>query len=575
MDSINSFKGYGKVKEAEEQAFRKKTRRRLTIIVVSVIILVMIIVGAAVGSVIHKKNSSSDGSKPSTSAPVDSLKAVCSVTQYPDSCLTSIASIESSSDKADPEELFKLSLKVAIDELSKISTLPDRLAAGTTDQRLKLALADCKTMFEDAIDELNTSLSSMLPGKGEKLLSDAKLADIRTWISTAATDQDTCLDGLAEFSQELRIQMEKEIRNSTQFTSNSLAIATKIMTILEKLNVPIHRKLLSVGFPGWVSSKDRKLLQEAKPTPDVTVAKDGTGQFKTIAEAVASVPKKNEKRYVIYVKEGVYVENVIIDKSKWNVMMYGDGQDKTIVSGSKNVVDGTPTFSTATVAAVGRNFIAKDMSFKNTAGPKKHQAVALRAGSDRSVFFQCSFDAFQDTLYAHSNRQFYRNCDITGTIDFIFGNAAAIFQDCTIRPRQPDTNQLNTITAQGKNDPNQNTGISIQQCQITAFDNLTAPTYLGRPWRPYSTTIIMQSGISNIVHPAGWLSWISNTVPPKTIFYAEYENTGPGSNVANRVTWPGYNPAVTENQALRFTVNSFIQGSEWLPETGVLYGASL
>lgn len=217
------------------------------------------------------------------------------------------------------------------------------------------------------------------------------------------------------------------------------------------------------------------------------------------------------------------------------------------------------------------------MGFENTAGPQGEQAVALRSGSDRSVFHRCSFNAFQDTLYSHSNRQFYRECDISGTIDFIFGNAAVVYQSCNILPRQPGRNQKNTITAQGKKDPNQNTGIAIQQCQITPFDtNLTAATYLGRPWKEYSTTVVMQTGIGGFLHPAGWLSWTGdNTEPPSTIFYAEYMNSGPGSSVSNRVKWAGFNPAISQDVAKKYTVDSLIQGSEWLPETGVIYGSSL
>ncbi|KAF8388667.1 hypothetical protein HHK36_025347 [Tetracentron sinense] len=226
-------------------------------------------------------------------------------------------------------------------------------------------------------------------------------------------------------------------------------------------------------------------------------------------------------------------------------------------------------------AVAGRGFIAKEMGFKNTAGPQKLQAVAFRSESDRSVFYRCSFDAFQDTLYAYSNRQFYRDCDITGTIDFIFGNAAVVLQNCNIKPRQPMSNQYNTITAQGKTDPNQNTGISIQGCQITPLGNLTAPTYLGRPWKDYSTTVIMQSNIGGFVHPAGWTRWLPNVDPPSTIFYAEYQNAGPGSGVDKRVTWAGYMPSITEEQAEKFTVDSFIQGKEWLPQTNVGYESSL
>lgn len=123
------------------------------------------------------------------------------------------------------------------------------------------------------------------------------------------------------------------------------------------------------------------------------------------------------------------------------------------------------------------------MQFQNTAGAVKHQAVAMMSNAGQSIFYRCRFDAFQDTLYTHANRQFYRDCDILGTVDFIFGNAAAVIQNCTIRPKVSMLGQQNTITAQGKIDPNQNTGISIHNCQIYAAGNLNSvKTYLGRPW---------------------------------------------------------------------------------------------
>ncbi|OVA03699.1 Pectinesterase [Macleaya cordata] len=578
MDSIKSFKGYGKVDEVEERAFRQKTRRRMIIITVSVIVLVTVIIGAVVGTLVHKNNTES--SKPSSrTTPAESIKAVCSVTEYPKSCFTSLSSMESSN-KADPEELFILSLQATINELIKLSALPDKLISKVkgVNESVKAALLDCNTLFEEAIDELNSTISSMKVGPGENLLSTAKINDIKTWLSSAITDQETCLEGLIEMNSTLVDEVKTAMKNSTEFTSNSLAIVSKILTILDQFNIPIHRKLLGrvdSEFPDWVNPRDRRLLQETNPTPDLTVAKDGTGDFTTIQEAILAVKKKNESRVVIYVKEGKYTENVIIDKAYWNIYMYGDGKDKTIISGSLNNVDGTPTFSTATFAVTGRGFIAKGIRFENTAGPEKHQAVALRSGSDRSVFFQCTFDAFQDTLYSHSNRQFYRECDIIGTIDFIFGNAAVVYQNCNIQPRQPLSNQFNTITAQGKKDPNQNTGISIQKCFIRPFGTVTARTYLGRPWKDYSTTVIMQTEIDAVVEPVGWLPWVANTEPPSTIFYAEYLNTGPGSILDKRVKWAGYNPTISSDEAGKYTVDSLIQGKEWLQQTNVVFESSL
>ncbi|GLT46191.1 hypothetical protein SLA2020_199650 [Shorea laevis] len=579
METINSFKGYGKVDPLEEQAFRRKTRRRLIILVVSSILLLAVIIGTVVGFVVHKRNNSTPALVPTAElTPATSIKTVCSVTPYPSSCLSSISSV-GSSNTTDPEVIFKLALRVVVDELTKVSVYPHQLKGTITDARVKAALDVCATVIDDALDRLNESVSTMEVGQGEKLLSASKIDALKTWLSASITDQETCFDALDELNvtehSAIHDKLKTAMQNSTEFASNSLAIAAKILSLLADFNIPIHRRLLRVqetesDFPGWVSPGDRRLLQETTPSPHLTVAQDGSGNYKTISEAVAAVPNKSKTRFIIKVKAGTYKENVNLDKHKWNVMMFGEGKTKTIINGSLNFIDGTPTFSTATFAVAGKGFIAKDMKFVNSAGAAKHQAVAMRSGSDLSVFYRCAFDAYQDTLYAHSNRQFYRDCDITGTIDFIFGNAAAVFQSCKIQPRQPLPNQFNTITAQGKKDPNQNTGISIQKCTISALDStLTAQTYLGRPWKEYSTTVIMQSEIGAFLNPLGWIEWVSKVDPPSTIFYAEYQNTGLGSNVDKRVKWAGYKPTLTEDVAGKYTVGNFIQGSEWLPDTQV------
>ncbi|XAR49829.1 Pectinesterase [Bertholletia excelsa] len=580
MDTIKSFKGYGKVDELEEQAFRRKTRKRIIILIAASIILVGAVIGAVVG-IIHKNRSFSVDEVPSTPTTAAQISAICSVTQYPESCFTSVNALDTTN-TTDPEQLFKLSLHVVFNELSNIVSFPEKLSAEINNVPVRAAFNVCRTVLDDAIDRLDDSISSMDVNGTEKILTTAKIDDLKTWLSTTITDQETCLDALREVNVSTPVMNEVKgiMKNSTEFASNSLAIVTKLLGILGKYNIPIHRRLLGASgfgpeFPDWVRVSDRQLLQKESPAPNVTVANDGSGDFKTIGEAVAKVPKKSKTRYVIYVKAGEYVENVYLDKSTWNVMMYGDGKTNTVISGNLNKIDGTPTFDTASFIVTGKGFMAKDMGFKNTAGAEKHQAVALRSGSDLSVFYRCSFHAYQDTLYAHSNRQFYRDCDITGTVDFIFGNAAVVFQNCNVQPRQPLPNQFVTITAQGKKDINQNTGISIHKCFMSPLDNLTAPTYLGRPWKDFSTTVIMQTEIGSFLQPTGWYPWIPNTDPPSTIFYAEYQNTGPGSAVDGRVKWAGYKPSITADQASKYTVQSFINGGDWLPETNVAFHSSL
>ena len=227
---------------------------------------------------------------------------------------------------------------------------------------------------------------------------------------------------------------------------------------------------------------------------------------------------------------------------------------------------------------VAQGFVAVNITFRNTAGAAKHQAVALRSGADMSTFYSCSFEGYQDTLYTHSLRQFYRECDIYGTVDFIFGNGAVVLQNCNIYPRLPLSGQFNPITAQGRTDPNQNTGISIQNATIKPADDLapkvgTVQTYLGRPWKEYSRTVYMQSFMDSFINPSGWREW-DGDFALNTLYYAEYDNRGPGSSTANRVTWPGYH-VIGATDAANFTVSNFVSGDDWIPQTGVPYMSGL
>lgn len=220
------------------------------------------------------------------------------------------------------------------------------------------------------------------------------------------------------------------------------------------------------------------------------------------------------------------------------------------------------------------------MTFENTAGPARNQAVALLSVSDLSAFFRCGFRGYQDTLYPHSFRQFYRECWISGTIDFIFGRASAVFQDCEILARKglPDQ-RTNTITANSRDNASSSSGFSFQSCNISADSSLvpymnTTSTYLGRPWRNLSTTVFMQSYISEIIHPRGWIPWNSSNIFLDTLYYAEYGNYGPGAMTTGRVNWTGYH-LIGSAEAEMFTVRQLIQGDLWLPSIGIAYKSGL
>ncbi|GAB4825944.1 hypothetical protein Ancab_008812 [Ancistrocladus abbreviatus] len=363
--------------------------------------------------------------------------------------------------------------------------------------------------------------------------------------------------------------------NVSKLISNSLALKKDASTEQQ-------RATYEAGFPRWVSRHDRRLLaaSSTSTTANLVVAQDGSGNYKTIQEALAAAAKRSGSgRFVIHVKSGVYNEYLVIGANLKNIMLVGDGMSSTTVTGSRSVGGGYTTFNSATVAITADGFIAKGITFRNTAGASNHQAVALRSGSDLSVFYQCGFEGYQDTLYAYSQRQFYTECNIYGTVDFIFGNAAVVFQNCNMYVRKPSASQKNTVTAQGRSDPNQNTGTVIQSCQILASSDLkpivsSFNSYLGRPWGKYSRTVVMETYLDSLINSAGWLAW-DGDFALSTLFYGEYKNSGPGSSTSGRVKWGGYKVITSVTEATEYSVASFITGQSWLLATSIPFTASV
>ncbi|XP_002970369.2 pectinesterase [Selaginella moellendorffii] len=420
--------------------------------------------------------------------------------------------------------------------------------------KMHAALNDCSGLLEDASELVHDCLS-----EGYYFSTTAKLEDIQTWMSAALTDWDTCIDGLKDAGSSGKSaarRLEKQGAEVNTMISTALSLVA------------------SMYPPGTHPSRSwlrgRILATASTPVPNVTVAKDGSGQFSSISAAIAAAPTQSRTRYVIYVKQGTYVESFEVPKSKPNLMLLGDGIRKTIITGSKSVQDpGVTTFTSATVIVSGNNFLGQGITIQNTAGAVNHQAVALRVTADKVAFYKCSFEGFQDTLYAHSLRQFYSQCRIYGTVDFIFGNAAAVFLNSELVARVPMTNQKNTFTAQGRTDPSQNTGFSFQGCTVDGNADLKSaiqsfPTYLGRPWKEYSLTVFLKCYQGNVINPAGWLEW-DGDFALKTLFYGEYQNQGPGSGTSRRVSWS--TQITSQDQANRFSARNFVAGQEWLPQT--------
>ncbi|OWM78092.1 hypothetical protein CDL15_Pgr018661 [Punica granatum] len=471
------------------------------------------------------------------------------------------------------------------------------------------ALEDCRFLAALNMDFLSTSFQTV--NSTSKILPVLTADDIWTLLSAILTNEQTCLDGLEDTASAWSVTkgIAAPLANDTKLYSVSLAFFNKVWVPKKKRAAPSSvwmtsasmrkRFALSHGQLSFTMSQKtravyesarakRRLLQTGNDVNPVLVSdivvvdKNGTGNFTTINDAISAAPNNSDSSagyFLIYVMGGRYEEYISIAKNKRYLMMIGDGINQTIITGSRSVVDGWTTFNSATFAVVAPNFVAVNITFQNTAGAVKHQAVAVRNGADLSTFYSCSFEGYQDTLYTHSLRQFYRECDIYGTVDFIFGNAAVVFQDCNLYPRLPMRGQFNAITAQGRTDPNQNTGTSIHNCKIKPADDLassntTVQTYLGRPWKEYSRTVYMQSYMDGFINPVGWREW-NDTFALSTLYYAEYNNTGPGSNTTNRVTWPGCHLINNATNVANFTVSTFLVGDSWLPQTGVPYNGGL
>ncbi|KAH0710265.1 hypothetical protein KY284_011692 [Solanum tuberosum] len=237
--------------------------------------------------------------------------------------------------------------------------------------------------------------------------------------------------------------------------------------------------------------------------------------------------------------------------------------DNTIISGNRSFGGGIKTYNTSTVGVNGNGFTALDITFRNDAGPKKQQAVAFRGEADYISFYRCRFEGYQDTLYTKYGKQFYRDCHILGTIDFICGDATAIFQNCIIEVRAPIHMQYNTITAQKREEEGESSGIVLQNCTIKTSSELgkNVATYLGRPWASFARTVVMQSDIGLLIHPKGWIKFINKSLIRP--FYLEYNNRGAGANTTRRVKWA--NATRDPKVASEFTVRNFIKGDSWIP----------
>ncbi|XP_009611625.1 probable pectinesterase/pectinesterase inhibitor 13 [Nicotiana tomentosiformis] len=498
------------------------------------------------------------------------IGAICAATDFNQTCGDILSKVlQTNASGAQPADLLKATMSAAIDEIAKGI---DELGKINKDSPEKsTAYDDCMSLLADAKKDLNSSIYILDGGINDVASATAEL---NNKLSAALTYQDMCVDGYPEADQST---VQTALKIIGEHTINSLAVASELSTTSPKPNNNAKRRLLTtrLGVPTWMNQGDRRMLEEEeakdpKGTANVTVAKDGSGNFTTINDALKAVPSF-EGRYFIYVKEGVYEENVVV--SQTNLTFFGDGSQKSIITGSKNIVDDLSTYQSATVVISGNGFIAYKIGFRNTAGPEKLQAVALRVQADHAIFVNCRMDGYQSVIHAATHRQFYRGCYITGTVDIISGNAAAVFQNCQIYLRKPLDDQKNVITAQGRSNKRQTTGTVLQTCGIFADDKLEpekskVKSYLGRPMKEYSRTVVMETDITDVIDPEGWVA-SNGDYALSTLYFAEYSNKGAGSEVASRVKWAGYQGAIGKDAAQNYTVESLLQGQTWLKDYDV------
>ncbi|KAL9237715.1 hypothetical protein vseg_012231 [Gypsophila vaccaria] len=572
----------------------EKKKRRIAVIGISSLMLIAMIAAVAVGlkdigKNSHDETNAEDDSHGDLSTSTKSVQSLCQTTDYRQACIKSLSHTNTS----DPKELIKAGFEAAMEKIEGALENSKTIKAAKDDPRTSGALEACKIVMDYAVTDLKRSVDQI--GEFEFSKLDEYVENMRVWLSGALTFQESCIDAFENTTGNAGEEMKKLLNVSQQLTTNGLGMTAQISALLKTLDIPglgDLGRLLSEKqddenrFPHWVDMKKRKLLQTpgAEVKADVVVAKDGSGKYKTVADALKQVPVVDptkavtgaNKTFVIYIKEGVYEESVVVEPNMAHVMFIGDGPTKTKITARKSFADGFVVLKTATLSVIGSNFIAKDIGIENSAGAEKHQAVALLVQSDMSIFYNCHIDGYKDTLYAHSHRQFYRHCSISGTIDFIFGNAVAVFQNCRLILRKPLETQSITITAQGRVNEKEPTGFVLQNCTVVS-DPLYFPlrhknlAYLGTPWKKFSRTIFMQSFLDDAIAPEGWKPWMG-TFGVDTCFFSEYDNRGPGSeNTANnRVKWAGIKK-LNATEVEGFTPAKFFGDDKWIWPTQVPY----
>jgi len=312
-----------------------------------------------------------------------------------------------------------------------------------------------------------------------------------------------------------------------------------------------HLLILLFTLPSLLLNAQRRIV----------VAQDGTGNFKKVQNALNSVPSNNKKPVTIYIKNGVYKEKLFLDSSRPFITLVGQDKFNTILTFDDHTGKVSPkgdTINTRTSSSFlikANNFTARDITFQNNAGFTAGQAVAVEADGDRDAFFNCRFLGFQDVLFTNNDNshQYYKNCYIEGTTDFIFGSSTVWFEQCHIHSKK------NSHVTAAATPEEHKFGYIFNDCVLTGDSTLHSVS-LGRPWRPYAAVVYIHCYIGQQIMPQGWANW-NKTDNYKTTRYAEYKNYGPGAAIIQRVDW---SKELSDQEEKTYTLKNIF--GNWDPE---------
>ncbi|KAJ0111065.1 hypothetical protein Patl1_00835 [Pistacia atlantica] len=308
---------------------------------------------------------------------------------------------------------------------------------------------------------------------------------------------------------------------------------------------------------------DDKLSKAEMNKVRISVSQNGTGHFRTIREAIDSIPPNNTRRVILEIKPGVYREKIVVPRTLPFVTLLGDSTNPPTITGNDTAsvtgTDGKPlkTFQSATVSVDANYFVAINMVFENTAphviGSVGEQAVALRISGTKAAFYNCSFYGAQDTLYDHKGLHYFNNCFIQGSVDFIFGYGRSLYENCNLNSV---AKKVASLTAQKRSSSSLESGFSFKDSVVTGSGMI----YLGRAWGDYSRVVFSYTFMDKLVRPQGWSDWGKPNRDTR-VFYGEYKCSGPGANFTGRVPWARI---LTDEEAQPFIGTHYVDGDTWL-----------